>query len=229
MSKLEQPVNEPFSAKYGAGHSQQYFDKHQSGVARRISNWRDQQVARRALADSGNPLELLDLPCGAGRFWPMLAQFPGRTVIAADNSADMLTVARAHQPAALEGRIEYLQTSAFAIDLPESSVDSVFCMRLLHHIAAAENRLIMLREFHRVTRDTLIVSLWVDGNFKAWKRRRLEARRERSGKPGKNQDRFVLLRAVAEAEFAATGFQIINHYDFLPGYALWGTYLLRKR
>ncbi len=229
MSKsTTEPVSEASSDKYDLTHAQQYFDKHRQGFARRLSHWRDEQIARVALACAGEPGLVLDLPCGAGRFWPVLAQQPSRIIIAADNSANMLAIARQHQPASLEDRLQYLQTSAFAIDLPENAVDSVFCMRLLHHIATAENRLIMLREFHRISRDSLIISLWVDGNFKAWKRRRLEARRACSGDSGKNQNRFVLPRAVAEAEFVEAGFKVVKHYDFLPGYALWRTYLLEK-
>lgn len=222
------PVAEVFSEKYDAAHAQRYFDKHRQGTARRLSHWRDQRIGRRALACAGDPGLVLDLPCGAGRFWPLLEEQPNRIIIAADHSADMLAVARQHHAPASGNRFRYLQTSAFAIDLPENSVDCIFCMRLLHHIATAENRLIMLREFHRVCRDTSIVSLWVDGNFKAWKRRRLEQRRAQTDAPGQNQNRFVLPRAVAEGEFADVGFEILDHYDFFPGYALWRTYVLRK-
>ena len=122
-------------------------------------------------------------------------------------------------------RVESFQTSAFAIDLKDSAVDAIFCMRLLHHIADPAHRLAMLREFHRVSRDTLIVSLWVAGNYKAFKRKRLERRR-----PAKdNQNRFVVPRATVEAEFAQAGFDILGHRDFLPGYAMWRVYVLRKR
>lgn len=117
------------------------------------------------------------------------------------------------------------QTSAFAIDLPPAAVDCVFCMRLLHHVAEPAHRLAMLREFRRVTGDSLIVSLWVDGNYKVWKRRRLE--RKRSAQD--NRNRFVIPRAVIEAEFAEAGFRVQGHYDFLPGYAMWRVYVLRKR
>jgi cyclopropane fatty-acyl-phospholipid synthase-like methyltransferase len=30
---------------------------------------------------------VLDLPCGAGRFWPLLAEKPNRVIIGADNSS----------------------------------------------------------------------------------------------------------------------------------------------
>ena len=144
----------------------------------------------------------------------------------------MLAVARASQPADVVARVRSFQTSAFAIDLGANAVDCIFCIRLLHHIQSAENRRVILREFHRVTRDTVILSLWVDGNYKAWKRRRLEERRAKEAKEGlagQNQNRFVVPRAEIESEFEEAGFRILGHEDFVPGYALWRTYVLRKK
>lgn len=222
------PVELEFSKKYDQNHSLQYLKKHHNGWARRISNWRDEQVARYALRLADEPSLVLDLPCGAGRFWPLLAEEPHREILAADNSAEMLAVARASQPADVVARIKSFQISAFAIDLGENTVDCIFSIRLLHHIQSAEHRQKILKEFHRVTRDTVILSLWVDGNYKAWKRRKLEQRRAQEGYAEKNQNRFVVSRAEIEAEFKQAGFRILGHKDLLPGYAMWRTYILRK-
>lgn len=217
----------PFSDKYTAAHAQAYHDKHQGDLRRRLSNLREQQLARRALALAGQPGQVLDLPCGAGRFWTTLAEHPARRIVAADRSRDMLDVAFANADARLRERISPLHTSAFAIGLPDGAVDCVFCMRLLHHVGEAAHRMAMLREFHRVTRDTLIVSLWVDGNWMAWRRRRQEARRlQRDGERPAN--RFVLPRERAEAEFAFAGFDIVEHLDFLPRQSMWRVYVLRR-
>ncbi len=224
---VESPIQLEFSSKYDSAHAQQYFVKHQDGWARRLSNMRDQQLARRALAIAGDPGLVLDLPCGAGRFWPTLAEKSNRVILAADNSADMLTVARRAQPENVLARVHTFQASAFAIDLGNAAVDCIFCMRLLHHVADPAHRLAMLREFQRVTRDTVIVSLWVDGNFKSWRRKRLEKRRAARG-GNENQNRFVVARHTIEAEFAEAGFEIIGAQDFLPGYAMWRVYTLRK-
>jgi len=35
-------------------------------------------------------------------------------------------------------------------------------------------------------------------------------------------------RHVIEAEFRRAGFKIIGQQDFLPGYAMWRVYTLRK-
>jgi ubiquinone/menaquinone biosynthesis C-methylase UbiE len=214
-----------FSDKYDQAHARRYFQKHRNSLSRRLSHHRDEQLARRALALAGEPTSVLDLPCGAGRFWSLLAEHPDRTIIGADNSAAMLETACQAQPSEVVARVKVVQTSAFAIDLPGDAVDSVFCMRLLHHVGDAEHRLTLLRELHRVTRDSVIVSLWVDGNFKAWKRRRAELQRAQQG----YQNRFVLPVGTAEAEFEQAGFHIQERLDFLPFYAMWRVYLLRKR
>lgn len=218
-----------FSEKYDQQHATQYLAKHQDGLARRLSHKRDEQLARRALQLAGEPQVVLDLPCGAGRFWPLLAQMPNREIIGADNSASMLEVAALAQPADVVKRVRRLQTSAFEIDMPDNSVDSVFCMRLLHHIGDASHRMALLRELHRVSRDSLIISLWVDGNFKAWKRKRLERERIEEREQIGYQNRFVLPAVTVESEFKKAGFVIQDHLDFIPLYAMWRVYVLRKR
>jgi len=229
MQQTRPPVDDlPFSGKYDREHAHYYLTKHQTGLARRLSTWREIQMARKALDLAGQPGVVLDLPCGVGRFWSLLKEKKNRTVIAADYSEDMLAVAREAHPWHQEQDIRCLQTSAFDIDLPDSSVDSVLCMRLLHHIGSQHDRSKILQELHRVSRDTVIVSLWVDGNYKAWRRARNRARRKEHGTK-KYQNRFVLPRKGIEREFTEAGFEIVGHIDFLPLYQMWRFYILRKR
>ncbi len=226
---MKAPIDLPFSQKYDADHARQYFLKHQDGLARRLSNWRDQQLARQALSIAGQPNLVLDLPSGAGRFWPLLAEKRNRVIIGADYSENMLATAREQQPAEVVARVKTLQTSAFAIDLSDNSVDCIFCMRLLHHVGESADRLALLQEFHRVTRDSVILSLWVDGNVKAWRRQALERRRQAQGRDrGGYQNRFIVERSQFEAEVAQAGFVVDRALDFLPGYAMWRVYVLRK-
>jgi ubiquinone/menaquinone biosynthesis C-methylase UbiE len=222
---MDGPIKLDFSEKYDDQHAKEYLRKHQAGLARRLSHWRDEQLARQALKLVGEPGLVLDLPCGAGRFWPLLAEKANRAIIGADNSESMIKIALQAQPADVVKRVQPLHTSAFDITLPDNAVDSIFCMRLLHHIGEAEHRLAILREFERVTRDSVILSLWVDGNFKAWKRKRLEGARGQVS----YQNRFVLPAATVEKEFEQAGFRIQQRLDFLPLYAMWRVYVLRKR
>ncbi|WP_041019988.1 class I SAM-dependent methyltransferase, partial [Pseudomonas sp. SHC52] len=131
---MSAPVKLKFSEKYDKDHAEQYFLKHQDGLSRKLSHYRDVQMARHALHEAGDPGLVLDLPCGAGRFWPLLAENSNRIIIGADNSPDMIKTALENQPADIVKRVKSLETSAFSIDLPDNSVDSIFSMRLIHHI-----------------------------------------------------------------------------------------------
>ena len=223
------PIKLKFSEKYDTQHALEYLLKHQDGLARQLSHKRDEHLARTALSLAGDPGLVLDLPCGAGRFWPLLAEKSNRIIIGADYSAAMLNTATVAQPAEVVKRVRPLQTSAFAIDLPDNAVDCIFSMRLLHHVGEAQHRMALLREFQRVTRDSVIVSLWVDGNFKAWKRKRMERKRSFGAEQQGYQNRFVLPAATVEEEFRQAGFSVQRHLDFLPLYAMWRVYVLRKR
>ncbi|KGM07541.1 SAM-dependent methyltransferase [Methylophaga thiooxydans] len=213
-----------FSSKYDETHAQAYFEKHHDGFWRKLSDWRDKHVARKALKIAGEPPIVLDVPCGTGRFWPVLAEHEERTILACDLSQAMIDTGLKLRDPIVTEQVVTLQSSAFDIHLESNSVHSVFCIRLLHHLGKSDDRLRLLRELHRVTRSTVIISLWVDGNFKAWKRQKLEQERTQRD----YQNRFVIPREVAEQEFREAGFNIKAHIDFLPKYAMWRTYVLEK-
>jgi len=218
------PPQLPFSDKYDLAHARAYEEKHHTGLRRRLTTWREIQLARRALRLAGNPESVLDMPCGAGRFWPMLAEQPKRRLLAGDRSPAMLEIARGAADPALLARVEsLLPLDAFALDLPDQAVEHVLCMRLLHHIASPADRARILGELHRVARSGVTVSLWVDGNLQARRRQQLDARRKRT-----DVNRLVVPRAIIEAEFAQAGFRIRRHLDVLPGLSMWRLYLLDK-
>ncbi len=212
-----------FSGKYSIERAREYYRKHQKGsLGRRISNYWEQRMADKALKLAGNPKSVLDLPCGTGRFWELLARDPDRELLAADYSEAMLTVAQDERPLEIVRRFKVFQSSAFDIQLPDNAVESVFCMRLLHHIGESEDRLRVLKEFRRVACDSVCISIWVDGNYKAWKRVRAEYNR-----PIRQfQNRFLHTRQQVESEFTEAGFSIRGKVDFLPRYAMWRTYVL---
>jgi ubiquinone/menaquinone biosynthesis C-methylase UbiE len=176
------------------------IQKQPIGLTQRFSWWRDEQVARKALVLAGQPGLVLDVPCGVGRFWPLLAEKDNRVIIAADSSLEQIQAACRLQPADVLKRVRPIVTSAFDIDLPDNAVDSIFCMRLMHLISDPVHRLELLREFQRVTRDTVVMSVWADSRSKA----------------------------MIEAEFAQSGLHIVHRIDTIPFYAMWRVYVLRK-
>jgi len=213
-----------FSRKYDNGHSRAYFEKHRRGLRRRLSHAREVTLARQALAAAGHPDSILDLPCGTGRFWPTLIQSGASRLIGADFSEPMLSIAAALQPPGIASAFELIRTSAFDIPLKDDAVDCIFCMRLLHHVGDAHDRKRMLAEFHRVAKQSVCLSLWVDGNYQAGRRRRLEAKRSRRA----YQNRFIVPAEIIEAEFRDTGFDIITRLDFLRRISMWRVYVLSR-
>ncbi|MCY1364680.1 hypothetical protein D9M69_514950 [compost metagenome] len=183
---------------------------------------------------AGDPNLVLNFPGVGGRYWSVLTRHPNRIVLSTDGSLDHPAGPHSGHVVEVAERICVLHpsstepASAMAIELGENSVDSIFCMRLLQQITTTDQRMKLLREFHRITRDTLIISLWVDGNYQAWRRKRLERRRVMEGGSEPRSRRVVLPRERIEEEFRSVGFHILTHFDLLPGYAMWRIYVLRK-
>ncbi|MCF5054725.1 methyltransferase domain-containing protein [Pseudomonas syringae] len=151
-------------------HARVCGDTRPPGLRRRLASWRDEWMVRQALKVAGEPGLVLDLACGSGRFWPVLAEHVNRVVLASDNSQDMLDHALTHHPASLLKRVKTFQGSAFSIGLSANAVDCIFCLELFRHVPSSDGRLALLREFHRVSRDTVIVSVPartpVEGEFR---------------------------------------------------------------
>lgn len=90
---------------------------------------------------------ILDAGCGQGKaFKPLIEHFAPERLIGVDAEEKCLQLAR--KEAALEGTpIELRQGTLASLDLPDASVDLVFCHQTLHHLTQQEAT---LREFHRV-------------------------------------------------------------------------------
>lgn len=226
MTDSDTPPGTPpdIAGRYDAETAQNYLKMHRVSWSRRLSSWREVRLARRALALAGNPDAILDMPCGTGRFWPMLAATSARRLLAGDNSPDMLATAIANAAPQTRARFDAQRMDAFALPLADGAVDHVLCMRLLHHFAAPADRLCILREIHRVARTGATISVWVDGNLQAWRRRIQERRRAPDFPP----NRVVVPRAVIEAELAAAGFRIRARLDMLRGIGKRRLYVLER-
>ena len=201
-----------FAERYDREHAKVCLQARPQGLVRRLALWREKRLVRRALKVAGEPGLVLDLACGAGRFWPVLAEHGNRVILAADSSPDMLEHARTHHPASLLARIKLFQSSVFSIDMSENAVDCIFCMQLLHHVRDRDHRLAILRELHRVSRDSLILSVPVG---------RLSAQVD-------DPQSIVVNKGEIEAQFSLAGFSILNHYEVLPGCDMGSIYILRK-
>lgn len=209
-----------FSESYDGKQAERYFSHHMKDWMKRLSNHREIAIARRALALSGNPGSVLDLPCGAGRFWAMLGEKTKRKILASDASSSMIETALRKLPTETTRRVNAFKGNAFGIQLEDNAVDAIFCMRFLHHLNNRDDRMALLKEFHRVTKNSVVVSLWVDGNFKAFRQK---------FKGESSRGRFVIRRQTIESEFLESGFAISGHFDLMRFYSMWRVYVLEKK
>ncbi len=153
-------------------------------------------LMRRALHCAEQPTLVLDLS-RSGRFRPLLAEHPRRVLVLPS------------EPPAAGSRTE----ARFGIGLGANAVDCIFCPQLFQGIRSAAQRQTMLRELQRVTRDTLITSLWLSGPAAA------------SG--GCCLPVFPEPH-LTEAEIRQSGFRIMGRYNLVPFVPLWRIYVLRK-
>jgi ubiquinone/menaquinone biosynthesis C-methylase UbiE len=211
-----------FSLKYDETFAERYHRSREESPLRRWASQQEVRMARRSLELAGNPRSVLDIPCGTGRFWPMLAADPERVLLAADSSQAMIDTALRLQPAVVTERFRTLQTDAFAIDLPDDAVENVFCMRLVHHLHEPEARIRLYRELARVSSRTVCVSLRVSGNFSAWRRHRRHRALSKT-----EINRNVLTPTQAAGELAQAGLQVVGYVDLLPYYSMWRSYVAR--
>ena len=205
-------IEHEFAERYDREHAKVCLQAQPQGFVRRLALWREKRLVRRALKVAGEPGLVLDLACGAGRFWPVLAEHGNRVILASDSSQDMLNHAQTHHPVSLLARIKLFQSSVFSIDISENAVDCIFCMQLFHHVRDSDHRLAILRELHRVSRDSLILSVPLG----------------RGAEPVNDPQRIVVSRGEIETQFKQAGFSILKQYEVLPGFGMGSIYILRK-
>lgn len=157
-----------------------YRHKYERSWVRRLSNRRELGIVDRALARAGARGTLLDCPCGAGRLTPTLLRHADR-VICADISQAMVDEARdALGPLAEGDAVSFLTAPASEIPLEDGAVDTAVCHRLIHHMAAPEERAAVFREMARVAARRLVISFSDDSTWKAKSQKRRGVDRRRS-------------------------------------------------
>jgi SAM-dependent methyltransferase len=197
-----------------------YDAHHRKNLRTRITTWRERALLARALGSIAPLGSILDAPCGSGRFFPVLVAQTDAELVGADNSDGMLAVA-AETEAVRAGRVRLVNASLFGSNLPSEAFDCVVCMRFMHHLALAEDRLHVLAELRRLTRRYLVVSLWVDGN--------LQARRRPPSEPIAGFGRRGWIRRAAlEREFAQSSLRVQRYFDVARWWSMWRFYVLEK-
>jgi len=188
-----------FARRYASAADAATYRDRRFGRSRR--GRRIDAAERRIIADllartGSGPV--LDVPCGTGRLFPVLAA-AGREVVGGDASPEMLTLARqAAEAAGLACRLAVLD--ARRLPFPDGSVDLAMAVRLLHRVRTSAERVAVLAELARVSRRWVLFSFY---DRRSWRglRDRLRGRY-----PGETRAR--MRRDAAEA-----GLRVVR---FLP-------------
>jgi SAM-dependent methyltransferase len=166
----QRQLREQYEAESHATH---YADRRwiETGHARKTDAW-EQRVVAELLekASAPNCGTVLDLPCGYGRFTPLLAAH-AEHLIQGDLAASMLE--RRSQPSAWA-----VQASLLALPFRSNAVDLAFCFRVLHHFPEAALRARAIAELGRVSRRWVLTSYYDAAAFPVW-RDRLRGRKRK--------------------------------------------------
>lgn len=116
----------------------------------------EQDFAKELLSRIGPDSKVLDVPCGSGRFVPVFSN--AAKMYAVDINEGMLAEAKEKAPDA--ENCEFMLGSILEIPLAKESVDLVFCMRLLHHVATPEERSAIFKELCRVSKKWVAITFY---------------------------------------------------------------------
>ncbi len=188
--------------------AQEYLEEYEK-LHRKLSDRRERRLLDRFFRRVGRVDSALDLPCGWGRYLPVLQEL-GARVVEADYSGDMLVLSRrlhTEEPA-----LGHFRAFGHVIPLADRAVELVFSMRLNHHLADPEVRRQHVRELFRVAGRWAVFSYFDHNSVKSWTRRV----RRRLG--SKRRLKSTLSRGEVRAMAAEAGFTV--HEDpllFLVG------------
>ncbi len=188
----------------------------------------------RGLARPGSGRLALDLPCGYGRFTPMLRE-RGFDVVSADLSVEMARrtaenaagFPKSPSGPARRGQSETgswfpsLAANAGRLPFPSGIFDLVFSIRFFHHVHTPEDRVAILREFYRVSAGYAVVSFYRANALHAFQRR-LRRLFGKSRTNIKMVEPGVFEKAAAEA-----GFEIVRITPLFGGLHAYHLALLK--
>lgn len=173
-----------------------YKSDYERKLHRKVSDRWERQIFTRFFAVVGPVRSILDLPCGAGRLYPLF-QDHAATVIEGDWSWSMLKLNRDDHSAGARG---YVRATGLAIPLRDRAVDMVVSVRLSHHLEREPDREQHLRELCRVADKAVILTFFSHWSLKNVLRR---LRSPFNRKQPKNTLRSTQVRRVAaECGFA---------------------------
>jgi len=214
--QVKEQYNNPASAARYAGLYQTFAGKRR--------HQREEHCIAKGLAGVPENSWVLDLPCGAGRMYPLLKGL-GFRVVEADASPYMIDYAQ--QKAQLfshNTEDEFRIVDVFSTPFEKDRFDAAVCNRLLHHFPSSALRQQALRELARITAGPIVVSFFSSAATDALKYTLKYALKERSSPPRKPISPLQFAQDVRES-----GLKISRWIVPLPGFSMqWYVVLCRR-
>lgn len=151
--------------------------------------------------------DVLDVPCGTGRFASRLAE-SGKRFVQADLSSEMLASAREVAGGKSRGEV---RADAARLPFADASFDVVLSIRFLFHVPR-ELRPAILREFARVARVGVVVDVRHKYAWTTW------SKRLRAKLAGKRSPQRYSLNEI-DQDFGAAGLEIVRRVWIAPGFS----------
>jgi len=194
-----------------ASSGQVYRTKRYGGFFQRLVDRREQRLAARLLAIpyAGCNGHIADIPCGYGRFFPLLRS-RGFTVSAMDQSQAMADLYR--ESAGFRPEQDHAEQADILQPLPLQAAGAgrALCVRLFQHLHHGELRVAALRTLGANQRQ-IVMTYYDDGCLHYW------TKRAAMWLQGKKVRVKMIPRATFESEVAEAGLKIIKRIKLLPG------------
>lgn len=195
----------------GEGSGRRYRSKRYSSPSQRWVDRREQAVAARLLDDSSACCNghVIDMPCGFGRFYPLL-QANRLRVSALDQSAAMVDLYC--ENAGFDETRDHAEQADILQFLPAkaASAGRAFCIRLFQHLHKREQRVAALRTLAG-NRRQIVMTYYDQGCLHYWTKR---CEMWLKGKPVRVK---MIPRSCFDAEVAEAGLRVVKRTKLLPG------------
>ncbi len=187
-----------------------------------ILNRREQKFVDAMLTQVEAPLEqIIDLPCGHGRFTPQLRRAASQRLVCADLRLEHINALVEAEDAA-GTPIETAQVDLYqGLPFPDKEFDLVFNFRFFHHIRDDRHRQNVIAELSRISGQYLIVSYYANSAVHALQKRLWR-------RSGHTRDLPMISTSELHRWFRQHGCEIIEDRAVLPGIHAHHITLMRR-
>ena len=186
--------------------AEDYKNEYQRKLHRKISDRLERRIFKNYFEIIGRIDSLLDIPCGAGRLFPLFREY-SKNIIEADFSMPMLILSRRDNNYMAN---LYLRCNALNIPFLDYSIDCVVSIRLNHHIEVVEERKKHLEECFRVAKKAVIVTWFSHYSFRAL------SRRIRARLGFKKREKYTLKTSEVKKLAEVNGFKMVKAKPLTP-------------